>query len=145
MTSAFHNSMCCSPYKALFGRHMITDGKQYELLRELEYVGDPNIELISPETNYEKIRNDVIANLKIAAQKNKHSYNLRSKRRTFNIDQDVYVRNFVQSQAISKFCAKLAPKFIKARIKKKVGNVAYSCVNSDNKVIGVYHLKDIKD
>lgn len=56
----------------------------------------------------------------------------------------MYARNFAQSKAVDNFSAKFAPKFVKAVVKKSIGNVAYELENTDGKSIGVYHLKDIK-
>ena len=143
LRSALHSSIGTSPFRALFGRHMITDGAQYELMRELECLGENDVELITPETNFEKIKSEVLQCLKIASEKQAHQYNLRSNNRTFKIGQTVFVRNFVQSDAAKKFSAKLAPKFIKAIIDTKVGNVAFRCKDESGHDIGVYHLKDI--
>lgn len=56
----------------------------------------------------------------------------------------MYVRNFVQSKAVDGFAAKLAPKFIKGVVMRKVGGVAYQISDPHGKELGVYHAKDIR-
>lgn len=63
---------------------------------------------------------------------------------TFNIGQEVLRRNFVQSSQEKKFNAKLAPLFVKARVKEKLGNHYYLLVDLQGKNIGTYHAKDLR-
>ncbi len=59
----------------------------------------------------------------------------------------VYVRNFVQSDKVKNISAKLCHQFIKARVIRPVGNVAFEIgdFKDENKSLGVYHMKDIKN
>lgn len=143
LRTAFHDSIKRSPYQALFGRHMITNGEQYKILRELDCLGESEILFVDPETNFEKIRNSLTLQISLASEKHAHNYNLRSKNRSFLVGQNIYVKNFVQSDATKQFAAKLAPKFIPAQITEKIGKVAYRCVDKNGKSLGVFHLKDI--
>lgn len=144
LRSAVHSSIGCSPYYALFGRNMIRHGGNYKLLRELDCLDSTEVEIIDKNVHFEKIRHDISIQLKIASEKHEHSYNLRSKNRSFDIGQVVYVRNFAQSDASKRFSAKLSPKFLKAKIVEKIGKVAYRCVDDKEHNIGVYHTKDIR-
>lgn len=81
--------------------------------------------------------------LREAYKKHAHTYNLRCKQRLFTKGHTVLVRNFTQSSAVQKYNAKLAPKFIKAIIGNKRGNVAYEIYDTKNRSLGIYHIKDI--
>lgn len=98
--------------------------------------------MIDPETHFEWLWNEI--QLKLSTEQYFHTYNLRSKNRSFSEGQAVYVRNFVQSDKVNKFSAKLASKFLKAHF-EKIGRVAYKCVDEKGSSIGVYHVKDIRD
>lgn len=141
--TAIHSSTGLSPNHVLFGRNIVLNGKTYDLLRELQVLGDSDV-VVDTKMNFEKIRDDVAVHLKLASEKHSHTYNLRSKCRSFSVGQKVFVRNFVLSDAAQRFSAKLAPKFIKAIISEKIGNVAVRCVDESGKNMGVYHLKDIQ-
>ncbi len=85
----------------------------------------------------------VLIHLREAYKQHAKTYNLRSRERSFNIGDEVFVRNFTQSDASKKYNAKLAPKFVKAVIKNCIGKVAYEVVDINNRSLGVYHAKDI--
>lgn len=78
-----------------------------------------------------------------AYERNKRSYNLRSRTKQYDVGQDVYRRNFVQSSKIAYFNSKLAPVGVKARVLSRKGQLYYELedINGANK--GIYHAKDI--
>lgn len=141
--TAVHDSIGRSPFMALFGRNIMTHASEYAILRELKCLGDVDVNVVDPEVHLDIIRDDIIKHLQISSSNRAHNYNLRARKRTFSKGDLVFVRNFVQSDASKRFSAKLAPKFVKARIKCPVGEVAYRCENLNGTDIGVFHLKDI--
>lgn len=76
----------------------------------------------------------------LSAQK----YNLRSRQVKFYVDQEVYFRTFPQSDFKNNFNYKFAPKFLKGRVLKVVGDNRYEIGNLKGKSIGIYHTKDLK-
>lgn len=141
--TSIHDAIGYSTFYALFGRHMVSSGTKYGLLRELNCLDDSDVDIIDQKTHFQKLRDDIMIHLKLASEQYSHKYNLRSKNRSFLVNQNVYVRNFVLSDSSKRFSAKLAPKFIKARIIEKIGTVAYKCVDDKGNPLGVYHGKDI--
>ncbi|XP_075150907.1 uncharacterized protein LOC142225016 [Haematobia irritans] len=89
------------------------------------------------------IRNSIKEHMKKAYEKNRRSYDLRSKAKSFEIGQEVIRRNFVQSSKIDGFNAKLAPVGKKAKVLRKLGQVYYELQDIDSGNKGVYHAKDI--
>lgn len=75
---------------------------------------------------------------------NRERYNLRTRSIVYTAGQVVYRRNFAQSSAEKKFNAKLAPLFLPAKVRKKVGNVYYELEDLDGKFMGTYHAKDMR-
>lgn len=76
--------------------------------------------------------------------KNERLYNLRSKAIEFKEGDEVFRRNFKQSDFQTGYNAKLGPKFVKARIRRKLGNANYELEDLQGNFIGHYHAKDIR-
>lgn len=144
LRNTVHESTKYSPHYIVFCQHYVSHGQTYDLVRRLEQIEPSFLKITEKIDRMSSIQKKVIENLRLAYEKHSKSYNLRSRVRVFTIGQFVYVRNFVQSKAIEKFAAKLAPKFIKGKIIRKVGNVAFEVENMAGKSIGVYHMKDIR-
>lgn len=104
--------------------------RQFKLL-------DNRTACFSNEDSFELIRKK--ANVQILNQRNRNekSYNLR------RIGQEVYRRNFTQSNFATGYSAKLDPSFLKARVKRKLGNYYYELEALQGHVIGKFHAKDI--
>lgn len=140
-----HSSTGFSPHYLIFGQHKIGHGSEYELLKKLDCLGENEISIASKSNNLSLAQEQVLFHLREAYDRNKNIYNLRSNDRHFYIGQEVMVRNFVQSDKLKKFSAKLAPKFIKGKIQQRLGKVAYKIVDSNEKLMGTYHIKDIRN
>ena len=127
----------------MFGFDMITHGSMYSLLKKLKLLDEPTANLCRDDS-LQLIRKDLQKHLKNAYLKNQRTYNLRTRCQTFSIGQEVLRRNFVQSSMDKRFNAKLAPLFVKARIKEKLGNHYYVLVDLQDRPIGTYHAKDLR-
>ena len=68
----------------------------------------------------------------------------RTRTPSFQIGQEVFRRNFAQSNAEKNFNAKLSPVFIKARVREKLGNHYYILEDFSGKLVGTFHAKDIR-
>jgi len=144
LRNTIHDSTRFSPHYLVFGQHMTLHGSDYSL-RKLLFDQDANeVQVATKPNRLNLIKDQVMHYLKVAHDTAAKRYNLRSQNRVFNPGQAVFVRSFAQSDATRKFSAKLAAKFIPAFIKSKVGNVAYVVHNSDGKLLGTYHIKDIR-
>ncbi|XP_036340323.1 uncharacterized protein LOC118749629 [Rhagoletis pomonella] len=119
---------------------MLAHGDEYEILRRLESL-DENI--TDRTDSLKLIRKSLQENIKKAFENSSKRYNLRSTVKTFNVGDTVYRRNFVLSDATKRFCAKLAPKFLKAKVIAVKGNCMYELEDDVNKKRAVYHGKDI--
>lgn len=71
-------------------------------------------------------------------------YNSHSKQVSFKVGQEVFHRNFAQSNFVQGINAKLLPKFLKSRFRKVVGNCMYELETQNRKLIGIFHAKDIR-
>lgn len=122
---------------------MITHASSYEILRKLNALNEPSFDL-SRDDSLQVMRNKIKKCIKEAYDKNQNTYNLRTRQKIFNVGQIVYRRNFAQSNQEKSFNAKLAPVFIKAKVKEKLGRHYYVLEDMDGKLMGTYHGKDIK-
>lgn len=143
LRSSLHSAIGTSPYRVAFGQHMVTDGGNYQLLRQLKLLDDRTA-CFSKEDSFELIRKK--ANVQIVNERtqNGKSYNLRSRNVNYKIGQEVYRRNFTQSYFTTGYSAKLAPSFLKARVKRNLGNYYYEFEDLQGRVIGKFHAKDIR-
>ena len=78
-----------------------------------------------------------------AFQTNQRHYNLRRKDGNFQVGDVVWRRNFVLSNAAEFFSSKLAPRFVKNKVVRRVSSQLYILSDMDGKVLGKYHVKDI--
>lgn len=131
-----------SPYYVLFGYPMITHGGSYKLLEKLDRLEDG--EEVNHADKLLLIRDRVKQNLELAYNKYKKPYNLRSRDIQYDEGDEIYRRNFVLSKKSENFNSKLAPKWLKCKIVKRLGNSCYSISDLQGKVIGLYHAKDLK-
>lgn len=89
------------------------------------------------------IYSEVTDALLLAHQKSADRYNLRKKHVTFKEKDIVWRRNNTLSQGALYFSAKLAPRFIKAKVLRKISDLVYTLSDISGKHIGNYHIKDI--
>lgn len=73
-----------------------------------------------------------------------NTYNARARPVKYREGQEVFHRNFAQSNFSAGINAKLLPKFVKCRIRKAIGNCMYELETRAGKTIGIFHAKDIR-
>ena len=143
LRSSYHSAIQFSPFYALFGHQMILNGDTYALLRKLDSLGEGETVLEHPD-KLQAIRTRLMENLKTAYEANQRTYNLRSRVVQIKPGDIVFRRNFAQSNKAANFNAKLAPKFLKAKVLKCIGNCLYELQDDHDGKINVYHAKDIQ-
>lgn len=88
---------------------------------------------------------DVQKRLRRAYEQSKSNYDLRRRDQQFLINDQVWRRNYIQSDASKYFAAKLAPRYLGPfRIAKRLSPWTYQLVDAENKYSGVWHVKDLK-
>lgn len=94
---------------------------------------------------FAKIYADVKGKLAKAYETNRKAYNLRRRDVHYTVNQLVWRRNQVLSDAAKYFTAKLAPKYVGPFvIVKRVSPWTYELQGNDGKYAGVWHVKDLK-
>lgn len=123
------------PFWIRYGDHI--------LLKKLDLLNEPSVKL-SNDDHLQSIRMNLRKHIKEAFEKNQQRYNLRARIQTYSPGQIVFRRNFAQSNLEKSFNSKFAPVFVKARVKEKLGNHYYILENTEGKLMGTYHGKDIR-
>lgn len=142
--SDYHTSIGCSPYYALFGQNMIQHASTYNKLQKLGCLRDDNIDFQENSDKLNRIRNKIFPRIESSHKKSAKYYNLRARNVNLEPGQVVFRRNFAKSDAFKAINSKLLPKFIKCKVKRKLGNSLYEVEDMKGKVIGKYHGSDIR-
>lgn len=144
LRSAVHSAIGATPYFILFGNNMITHASAYKLMRKLNLLEDSENRIENRHEFLEIVRDNVKKNLHKSYESNARKYNIRCRSTKFIEGQEVFRRNFQQSNFTKQVSAKLCKKFIKCRIVRKVGANLYEVENLQGKTQGIFHAKDLK-
>lgn len=140
-----HESSGFSPHYLVFNRHMVQHGSAYKLLREMDSLPNNDIEILPPSELQLQVQEKVRDNLRKAHQTHTTVYNRRSRFVNFRPGQEVFRRNFTQSSFAKQYNAKLAKKFVKCRIRRKVGSAIYEVEDMKGKKLPFnYHAQHLK-
>lgn len=143
MRTAVHEVTNCTPYFINFGREHIISGKLHEQISENkthcvdDFIGHRSKAF---QTLYQEIRERI----RKAHLRSKQRYDLRQRPTNFQVNDLVYVKNHVLSDASRNISAKLSPKYQGPfKIKRKVSYLTYE-LDDNGKVKGIYHVQDLK-
>ena len=143
LRSAVHSSTKCSPFFALFGTNMVTHASAYKILKKLDCLNESELNMLPTSTKLEIVRAKIRRNMHEAYEKQSKSYNFRTKNIFFKPGQEIYRKNFIQSDASKNFNAKLSKKYLPCRVVRKIGNVLYEIETLGGKPLGIYHAKHL--
>ena len=130
-----------TPHFLMHGMELILDGKAR---RNTDGNGPSNRTAHATRlTALAHVFQEVQDKLFEAFQTNQRHYNVRRKDGNFQVGDVVWRRNFVQSNAAEFFSSKLAPRFVKNKVVRRVSSQLYILSDMDGKVLGKYHVKDI--
>lgn len=128
----------------MFGTHRINHGSAYQLLRRVDSVGEDTIEVLPPSDFGQIIRERIKENLRKAHLRHKTTYDTRCREVKYRVGQEIFYRNFAQSDASKCFNSKLAKKYLKGRVAKCVGNSLYLIEDRGGDLVATFHAKDLK-
>lgn len=143
LRSTVHTAIGTSPYFMAFGQHMVTNGSTYQLLRKLNVLEDRSMNF-NRSDSFDLVRSKAMQVMRKQQERNEKQYNLRSRQVSYDVGQEVFRRNFSQSSLEKGYNAKLAPTFIKCKVRRKIGNCYYELEDPQGKSLGIYHAKDMR-
>lgn len=144
LRSTIHSSTGATPYYALTGYNMITHAQAYDILRKLGSIEDGENLILPKASHMQLIHQKIKEKLHSAYERNVKSYNKRSRIITYHPGQEIYRKNFVQSNFAKGINAKLCKPWLKCRVRKAVGKSQYEIENLNGQLIGVIHAQHLK-
>lgn len=142
--SAVHDSTKHTPYFVVFGREMVSDGREYRRMRDLPVAEEQKDG--EEQKRRKQLLKDVKNQLFKAYERHRKTYNLRSNAccPTYTAGETVLKRTFELSDKAKGFSAKLAPKYEPAVVRKVVGKHCYELENQKGKRLGVFYANHLK-
>lgn len=137
LNTAVHTSSGYAPYFANFGQHMILNGRTYDHNMTDDYDRIENSDI-------SKLRSFIANNLRENYEVSKRRYDLRTRPITYQEGEEIWKKNFIQSDAVKNISSKLCPKYIKCKVKTKVGTNTYELMDMNGKSLGVFNSKVMK-
>lgn len=147
VNTAKHEVTGFTPSFLNFGRHVPLSGKFYgvvESTADLEIVPGDRQSYAADLVKLAKIFQEVRQKMHTSYTRNAHAYNLRKRDVIFENGEMVWRRNKILSDAAIGFSAKLAPKYVLCKVRKRINRVTYALDNTDGSDAGVWHIKDLK-
>lgn len=140
MRTARHETIKYSPYFVNFGRSMVLKGTDHQ-----DSIPNAPENVPSDHKTMQEVFREVSSRLEVASQQNQKTYNLRRRPEQFSVNQMVWKRNYVQSDASRYYSQKLAPKYIGPfMVKRKISPWTYELTDSQGNSKGIWHAKDLK-
>ncbi|XP_037827784.1 uncharacterized protein LOC119615874 [Lucilia sericata] len=123
---------------------MIQHGNTYPIIEKLGCLTEGQFNVLSHDARMSNLHAKVKENLAVAHEKAEKTYNLRCRDVQYKTGQEIFRKNFQQSDFKKGINSKLIPPYIKCRIRRRVGSSMYELENLNGKYIGIYHAKDLK-
>lgn len=146
INTSVHEVTQHTPYFLNHGREAVLSGDWYQPRGEedftLEFADRSSCEELPSQlkTVFQKVQSQ----MKKSYEQNKAYYNRTRRHVEYQVGQTVWKREFTLSDADKHFTHKLAPKFRKCLVAKKISPVVYELKDfQTNKPLGTWHVKDI--
>lgn len=137
--TAVNDSTKFTPFYLNFGYNMSTSGVTYKTEDILDSMNETPV-----FNSLEENRIKTLDNLLSAYERYAKPYNLRAREFSLKVGDEVWRRQFCQSDAEKKFCKKFALLYLKGVVQEKLGNNCYRIFDSKGKDVGVYSAKDLQ-
>lgn len=140
INTAKHEILGCSPYFANFGRNHILFTEQYTTAAMNSHEDGRKAQEIRLQAA-QNIQRFVVDRIRLADEKSKQRYDLRTRVRNFSVGELVWRRSFQKSSAIDQRTKKLGTKFVPCYVREVRGANSYLLEDVKTSSVGVYHTK----
>jgi transposase InsO family protein len=142
--TSIHQSTNLTPFFIEHGREMRCSGEEHKIIRNTSELTPEEIEA-NRLNLFGKIFDKVKAGLDKAYKESARRYNLRTRKQPkFKKGDQIWRKNHKLSNKPSKYCAKLAPRYIKGIVSEIMGADTYEISDVTGRRAGVFHVSDLK-
>lgn len=146
INTSVNESTSYTPFMLVHGREAVIDGSIYAGFQDIqELVVLPRDAHADNLSHLNNIFKSVQLSLRKAHDKNVKYYNKKRRDISFEVGDIVWKRTYKQSAAHKYFSAKLAPKYERCKVIRKLSNLVYELEDDNGKYLGKWHIKDFKD
>ena len=114
----------------------------YDLLSQLGIMSDDT--RINRVDKLSNLRETIRKKLAKAHEKSENTYNTSAKPICYKVRQEIFRKNHSLNNFSKGINPKFNPKYIKCRVKQKIGNTLYGIEDMQGKYIGNFHASDLK-
>lgn len=144
LCTAVHEVTGYSPAFLNFSRELSVENTPTADSLEDEVTFDSRTKRADNLNQLQAIQSVIRERLEAAYKKNRNIYNLRRRHVTYEVGDIVWKRNPVLSDAGVYFSSKLAPKYIKCYITKRLSDTRYELRDENHRQVGVWHVSMLK-
>lgn len=134
LNTSYHTSTKFTPFAILYGYEMHTNASTYTAIDNE----------VRQTPQFEAIRQRAAMHLREAYEASKRQYDTRARDITYNVNDIVWKKNTMLSKAGEYLSSRLMDRYVKCKVKAKVGTNTYLLTDMNNKEIGIYSTKDLK-
>lgn len=146
INTSVNESTSYTPFMLVHGREAVADGTIYNSVNEISELDIlPRDAYASNLGHLGDIFKNVKASLKKAHDRNIKYYNGKRRDISFDVGDLVWKRTYKQSAANKYFSAKLAPKYERCKVIRKLSPLVYELEDENGKFLGKWHIKDFKN
>ena len=144
LRSDFHSVLGCSPYYATFGQNMCQHASSYPIWEKLQCLTNDYVDILTRADKLHRIREQIIQGLDNAHDKAEKNYNKRVRNVTYQVGQEIFRRNFAPTKFERGINSKFLPKFVKGRVRQKIGKALYDIEDLQGRYVGRFHASDLR-
>lgn len=145
LKTAVHAITGYSPFFLNHAREFVFDSSDYKLdLVEGTQVNDPYAKRTEFINSFLEATSKIHLKIQQSHARNKKYHDKNRVPGSYSLNDKIFLRNYVKSDAAIGFCKKLAPKFKPGIISKVISPIAFQVKDEQGNDLGKWHIQDIR-